>query len=166
MPVRKIIQIDEEKCDGCGQCVLSCAEGAIRIVGGKAKLVSDVYCDGLGVCLGHCPRGAITIIERDAADFDEAAARQLGASQPAPLCDHSGGGCPARRRVISGSTCWPSRHPNRSRRAVRPYRIPHSATGRSSLPCCPNRQPSFKEPTCYSRPNARRLPWPISMSGC
>jgi NAD-dependent dihydropyrimidine dehydrogenase PreA subunit len=69
-----IVQIDEEKCDGCGLCVPSCQEGAIQVIDGKARLVSEVYCDGLGACLGHCPRGAITIIERDAEAFDEHAA--------------------------------------------------------------------------------------------
>ena len=63
---RKIIEIDESKCDGCGDCVTACAEGAIAVVDGKAKLVKDIYCDGLGACLGHCPQGAINIVERDA----------------------------------------------------------------------------------------------------
>lgn len=73
---RKIVEIDESKCDGCGLCVPSCADGAIRIVNGKARLVSDVYCDGLGACLGHCPQDAIRIVERPAGAFDREAARK------------------------------------------------------------------------------------------
>jgi len=73
MATRKIVTIDEEKCNGCGLCVPNCAEGALQIIDGKAKLVSDKFCDGLGACLGHCPEDAITIIERDAEDFDEKA---------------------------------------------------------------------------------------------
>ena len=62
--IRMIVRIDEEKCDGCGLCVPSCAEGAIQIIEGKARLISEKYCDGLGACLGECPQGAITIGER------------------------------------------------------------------------------------------------------
>jgi Pyruvate/2-oxoacid:ferredoxin oxidoreductase delta subunit len=76
MPTRKVITIDEEKCDGCGECVTSCAEGAIAVVDGKARLVSETYCDGLGACLGHCPQGAISIEERQAEAFDEVATRE------------------------------------------------------------------------------------------
>ena len=71
--LRPIIEIDEEKCDGCGQCILECAEGALKIVDGKAKLVSEVYCDGLGACL-NCPKGALRLEMNDAPPFDEAAA--------------------------------------------------------------------------------------------
>ena len=74
--VREIVRIDEEKCDGCGACLPSCTEGALQIIGGKARLIGEKYCDGLGACLGECPQGAITIEEREAEEFDEEAVAQ------------------------------------------------------------------------------------------
>jgi len=102
MPVktlRSIIEIDENRCDGCGLCVPACKEGAIQIINGKARLVQERYCDGLGACLGECPRGAITIIEREADGFDEAAAldhvrRRAEQAQPTAPC-----GCPSAQAI-------------------------------------------------------------------
>lgn len=70
MAKRKIILIDEEKCNGCGQCLPGCPEGALQVVEGKARLVKESYCDGLGACLGHCPQGALQVVERDAEEYD------------------------------------------------------------------------------------------------
>jgi NAD-dependent dihydropyrimidine dehydrogenase PreA subunit len=82
---RKIISVDEEKCTGCGQCIPDCPEGALQIIEGKARLVSDLFCDGLGACIGTCPEGAISIIEREAVPYDEKTVMATIAQQGAPV---------------------------------------------------------------------------------
>ena len=96
MTKREIIEINEELCDGCGQCVPACEEGAIQIIGGKARLVGEKYCDGLGNCLGECPTGALQIVEREAEPFDEQAVQELLTEQKKGQGNISSG-CPSAR---------------------------------------------------------------------
>jgi ferredoxin len=106
MPLRDIILIDEDKCDGCGLCIPSCPEGALEIIDGKAKLVAESYCDGMGACVGECPQDAMTVIKREAPEFDEvsamenmkkaAAAAAKAESAPPPQFS----GCPGSRAMV------------------------------------------------------------------
>ena len=99
---RPVVKIDEDKCDGCGLCVPSCAEGAIQIIDGKAKLLADNLCDGIGNCLGTCPRDAITIEQRTADEFDEAAVETHLKKSASPQTAPPAGGCPGMRLQTLG----------------------------------------------------------------
>lgn len=123
---RKLIRIDEDLCTGCGQCVPGCAEGALQIIDGKARLVSERYCDGLGACLGHCPTGALTVVEVPAEDFDpravtthlQAQGRAVPEHMPNPEelrlppspSSRPSGGCPG-ARLMSMTPCQAANTP-------------------------------------------------------
>jgi len=110
--IRKIIQIDEEKCNGCGNCVTGCAEGALAIVDGKAKVISDNLCDGLGACIGECPQDALKIIKREAEVFDEHAVEQHLEAQAAQPPKAMACGCPS-AQIQSFTPCAQANTPGR-----------------------------------------------------
>ena len=97
---RKIIEIDEERCTGCGQCIIDCAEGALKIIDGKARLVKDSYCDGLGACLGSCPEGALTVVEREADAFNEQAVHEYLQSTKTTVTPVIPTSCPGERLTM------------------------------------------------------------------
>ncbi len=147
--MRAIVRIDEEKCDGCGVCIPSCAEGAIQVINGKARLVADNLCDGLGNCLGTCPRGAITIERRAADAYDEVAVHVhlSGAEETLPQPTHTARATQAagaEQAEVSACGCpgaalrdlrppQPQAHAHRAAEANRPGHTHHAPAGASHL---------------------------------
>jgi ferredoxin len=113
--LRKIIEVDEDLCNGCGQCVTGCAEGALQMIDGKAKVVSETFCDGLGACIGECPTGALKIVEREATPFDEKEVEKHLAEKKKPTLPC---GCPSTHIQIfdKPSACEAANKPARMER--------------------------------------------------
>lgn len=168
MAVRTVVHIDEDKCDGCGLCVPDCAEGALQIIDGKAKLVSDIYCDGLGACLGSCPQDAITMVDRDADEFNEEAVnkrlQELG-RDPLP---HDHGPAEAKtdasKEKVEDLACGCPGTLSQSFDRAKPEPAAPRAGG-----CPGSRSQTFEQPqaspAAHSGPVASRLGnWPVQIS--
>ena len=142
--IRKIIHIDEEKCNGCGLCAKACHEGAIDIIDGKAKLMREHFCDGFGDCLPNCPTGAITFEEREAPAYDEAAVKKAQAEKKLRAMVHAPheGGCPGSRMAqFTRSGLRAARQ--RIRLQLPASRFPVWLSGRARSSWCRRRRPSL-----------------------
>lgn len=168
---RQMIQIDEEKCDGCGQCLPSCPEGALQIVAGKARLVRASYCDGLGACLGGCPNGALQVLEMEAEAYDEAGViAHLQATAPARLPEHV-----AHLKAHAPELLLPSmRSTGQAPDQAAPMPAMSLASGQSHAPAaCPSAALHFWQPETVpidlgepARPAGRRSElrqWPVQL---
>jgi ferredoxin len=170
---RKIIEIDEERCTGCGECVAACAEGAIRIIDGKARLVSETYCDGLGACLGGCPEGALTITERESEEFDPVAVEaRLKAEEP-PRESTMACGCPSQNIEVFPSSLLTKRKGSEDRAAETASALTHWPV---QIRLIPPSAPFLKNadlliaadctPLAYGGFHTELLPGKVVMLGC
>lgn len=149
--IRKIIHIDEEKCNGCGACATACHEGAIGMVNGKAKLLRDDYCDGLGDCLPSCPTGAITFVEREAKAYDHEAVME---NMKKKKTEQSGnqGGCPGSRMKVLN-------HSN----TEKVQSAKHSGCPGSRMRELNNNENNEEVATSYGKPQSRLGQWPCQI---
>lgn len=165
---REIIEIDEEKCDGCGACVPDCPEGALKIVDGKARLVADSLCDGLGACLGRCPRGAIRVTRRKAGDYDEGKViANIAASGEKAVAGHlehlAGHG---QEEYLAQALAWLEKEKLPVPEKFRGRRAPVNSPAPAAPGGCPGSRPrGFPPPGPGPEPGASELrQWPVQLA--
>jgi ferredoxin len=165
---RKIIRVDEAKCTGCGECIPNCPEGALQVIDGKARLVSDLFCDGLGACVGHCPEGAMTVEERAAEPYDETRVManivKTGPNTIAAhlkhLKDHSA--CEYYEQAVAYLTKHSIPNPEKSKAKSQEPKLACGCPGSAVRELTPSDTRSL-DPSIPSRPSALRN-WPIQLT--
>lgn len=141
---RAIIRIDEELCNGCGACLPSCAEGALRIENGKLRLIADKLCDGLGACLGSCPRGALSLELREAAPFEDPAASVCPSARPASGEAAARGAWPIKLALVPRTLPFCRERTFFSRRTAPPEPAPRSTPAAAVPARCCSAAPGWK----------------------